>query len=87
MIAMNADQHITIKHLYPDFTAEGLEQAEANLRRYLAVLVRMAHLLAAEGRSINDLADSPERVESDGDLTLSVEEPNIHDERSNPPHH
>jgi len=48
---------VTISDLYPDFTKEELEEAEANLRRYLAVLLRMSERLANEGRSINDLVD------------------------------
>ena len=88
MVAMSKDRDIAINDLYPRFTAEELTEAEANLRRYLAVLVRMAERLAAEGRSINDLADSTELFRPCGaDLTVSREVTNIHDERSNPPHH
>jgi hypothetical protein len=69
---MPDDLPVTIRDLYPDFTDQELEQAEANLRRYLAVLVRMAERLAAEGRSINDL----------GDLTDSPTRSTISNERS-----
>jgi hypothetical protein len=48
---------ITIADLYPDFTKEERDAAEANLRSYLAVLLRMSDRLASEGRSINDLVD------------------------------
>lgn len=48
---------INISDLYPEFSKQELEEAEANLRRYLAVLLRMSERLADEGRSINDLVD------------------------------
>lgn len=47
----------TIANLYPEFTKKELEEAEANLRRYLAVLLRISDRLAKDGRSINDLVD------------------------------
>jgi hypothetical protein len=46
----------TIADLYPQFTREELEEAEANFRQYLGVVLRMAERLRAEGKSINDLA-------------------------------
>jgi hypothetical protein len=49
---------VAISDLYPEFTKQQHEDAETNLRRYLAVLLRMSDRLAAEGRSINDLVDS-----------------------------
>jgi len=51
------DTPLTIANLYPDFTKQQLEEAEANVRRYLAVLLRMSDRPASEGRSINDLVD------------------------------
>ena len=54
---MQAEKPITIADVYPEFTKEELDEAEANLRRYLAVLLRMSDRLASEGRSINDLVD------------------------------
>lgn len=48
---------ITIAGLYPEFTKQERDEAEANLRRYLAVLLRMNERLASEGRSINDVVD------------------------------
>ena len=48
---------ITISDLYPDFTKQELDEADANLRRYLAVLLRMSERLAENGGSINDLVD------------------------------
>jgi hypothetical protein len=56
-MAMNNQKPIIICDLYPDFTREEQEQAETNLRRYLASLLRMAERLESEGRSINDLVD------------------------------
>jgi hypothetical protein len=54
---MQDEKQIGIADLYPDFTKAELEEAEANLRRYMAVLVRMSQRLSSEGRSINDLVD------------------------------
>jgi hypothetical protein len=48
---------ISIAELYPEFTKEELAEAEANLRRYLAVLLRMSDRLAGEDSSINYLVD------------------------------
>ena len=45
----NDDQPITLRDLYPHFTNEQLEEAEANLERYLAVMMRIAERLQAEG--------------------------------------
>ena len=56
-MAMQSQTPITIADLYPEFTKRELDEAEANLRRYLAVLLRMSDRLAGQGRSINDLVD------------------------------
>jgi hypothetical protein len=56
-MAMPDQTPIAISDLYPEFTKQELDEAEANLRRYLAVLLRMSDRLASEGRSINDLVD------------------------------
>lgn len=48
---------ITLADLYPDLTKEARDEADANLRRYLAVLLRMSDRLVGEGRSITDLVD------------------------------
>ena len=45
----------SLKDLYPHLTPEELEIAEENLERYLAVMVRIAERLRAEGKSLNDL--------------------------------
>ena len=39
----------TLRDLYPDFTGEQLKEAEANLERYLAVMIRIAERLRREG--------------------------------------
>ena len=54
---MQDQKPIAIADLYPDFTKEELEEAEVNLRRYLAVLLRMSERLEAEGRTMSDLVD------------------------------
>ena len=68
---------ITIRNLYPHLSDAEVEEAEANLRQYLGVLVRMAERIQAEGHSLNQLAE----------LTLSQEGSNVQDERSNPSNH
>ena len=69
---MNDDKAITLRDLYPDFTDEQLEEAEANLRRYLSVMVRIAERLQSEGYCLTD-----------PDLTRSRPSPTIHDGGSN----
>jgi aryl carrier-like protein len=69
---MDPDQPITLHDLYPHFTDEQLEEAEANLERYLAVMMRIAERLRAEGYDLT----SP-------DLTVPPSSPTIHRERSN----
>lgn len=56
-MAMQSQTPITVADLYPEFTKQELEEAETNLRRYLAALLSMAERLESEGRSINDLVD------------------------------
>jgi hypothetical protein len=53
---MEEDRPITIADLYPELSQDQQEEAAANLRQYLAVLLRMAERLDGEGKSINDLA-------------------------------
>lgn len=48
---MEQDKFITIRDLYPHMSAEELAVAEANLRRYVAVVVRIYERLKAEGKS------------------------------------
>ena len=71
---MDTQSPVNLRDLYPAFSDQELEEAEANLRRYLAVLIRMAERFASEGRSINDLAN----------LTNSQETYRMLDERSSP---
>ena len=46
---MEQHQPTTLRDLYPHFTDEQLEEAEANLERYLAVMMRIAERLRSEG--------------------------------------
>jgi hypothetical protein len=77
--AMRDDKPITIRDLYPHMSEEELAVAEATLRRYVAVLVRIYERLKAEGKSWPDARTSP------ADLTLSGVDFSIPDERSNSP--
>lgn len=52
---MKEHETITIADLYPEFSKEQQQEAEHNLRQYLAALLRIAERLGAEGKSINDL--------------------------------
>ena len=45
----------SLKDLYPDLTEEDLKIAEENLERYLAVMIRIAERLKAEGKNLSDL--------------------------------
>jgi hypothetical protein len=67
---------ITIRDLYPEMNDEELAEAEANLRRYVAVIVRIHDRLKAEGKT---WPDPP------ADLTLSAGDFTIPNERSNSP--
>ena len=76
------EKPITIRDLYPHMTEEELAVAEANLKRYVAVIVRIYDRLHSEGKSwpapITCLDHHP-------DLTLSADDFTIPDERSNSP--
>ena len=74
---MPKDRPITIRDLYPDLTEADLAVAEANLRRYVAVIVRIYERLEREGRSWPD-------CDPLSDLTTS-DESHILNERSNSP--
>ncbi len=71
---------ISLRQLYPHLTDEQLETAEANLRRYIAVMVRIYERVRAE--------QGPEAARrlAYGDLTDSGSSPNIPNERSNKDH-
>lgn len=71
------DQHpITISDLYPDMSPEKLQEAEANLRRYVQILWRIHQRLKAEGKTWPRLT---------GDLTTRQGSSTIATERSNSP--
>ena len=62
----------TVEDLYPNLSAEQLGEADANLERFLAVMLRIAARLQAEGYDL-----------STADLTITEESLKIHPERSN----
>lgn len=64
---------ITVRDLYPEMSDSELSEAEANLKRFVAVLVRIYDRLRSEGKHWRE---SP-------DLTLSVDDFTIPHERSN----
>jgi hypothetical protein len=70
---------ISFAQLYPLLTKEQLAIAEDNLRRYIAVMVRIYERVRAEQGPV-----AATRL-ARGDLTLSGTSPNIPDERSNLP--
>lgn len=51
---MNQEPEVALRGLYPNLSAIELEDAAANLRRYLDVLVRIAERLHSEGRTIHN---------------------------------
>jgi hypothetical protein len=69
---MQKDLTITLRDLYPDLTADQLNEAEFNIERYLAVMIRIANRLRVEGL---DLADP--------NLTTFEPSRTIHRKRSN----
>jgi hypothetical protein len=73
---MNTSDPITIRDVYPGFTGEQLQQAEATFRRYIAVMVRIYERVRAE--------EGPEAATrlAYSDLTLSGSCSTIHFERS-----
>ena len=75
---MNTQDLITIRELYPDFTEEQLEQAEATFRRYIAVMARIYRRVREE--------QGPEAATrlASGNLTVSESSSTIPNERSNP---
>jgi hypothetical protein len=77
--AMQDDKPITIRDLYPDMNEKELAVAEANLKRYVAVVVRIYDRLKAEDKPWPDARTFP------ADLTLFGVDFSIPDERSNSP--
>ena len=61
---MKDQQPITISDLYPDLSPEKLQEAEANLRRYVQIIWRIRQRLKAEGKTWpcfpRDLTTHPE---------------------------
>lgn len=51
---MNQEPEVALRGLYPNLSVRELEDATTNLRRYLAVLLRIAERLHAEGRTIHN---------------------------------
>jgi hypothetical protein len=71
---------ISLHHLYPHLTEAELEIAESNLRRYVAVMVRIYERIRSEQGP-----EAAKRLAYGDDLTLLPSSPTIPDERSNKP--
>jgi hypothetical protein len=69
---MQTNPPVALRDLYPDFTEDQLKETEFNIERYLAVMIRIANRLRAEGYDL-----------SDPNLTISEPSRTIHRERSN----
>ena len=80
---MEASKPITIRDLYPQMSEADLAVAEENLRRYVALVVRIYERLQAEGKPWPKACLGAEAPVSPADLTLSATHPNIARERSN----
>jgi len=74
---MEPKRRITIRDLYPHMTDEELAVAEANLERYVALIVRMHDRLKSEGKMWP--------AEESADLTVYGSDSTIPSERSIPP--
>ena len=79
---MEARRAITIRDLYPHMSEADLAVAEANLKRYVALIVRIYDRLKADGKS---WPSAELRADVPADLTLSAKHPRIAHERSNSP--
>jgi len=73
---MTNNKPITIRDLYPDMSEDELAVAEANLRRYVASIVRIYERIRAEGGSWPAPGIG-------SNLTTSGNHPSIPHERSN----
>jgi hypothetical protein len=51
---MPTNPFITLRELYPDLTEDQLKEAEFNIERYLAVMIRIASRLRADGYDLSD---------------------------------
>ncbi len=51
----NNDKPVRLEDLYPGHSREWYAEAEGNIRRYLAVLIRITERLAREGKKLEDL--------------------------------
>lgn len=72
---METERPITIRDLYPQMSESELAVAEANLKRYVAIILRIYDRCKAEGRSWPDA----------GNLTVCGKHPTIAAQRSNSP--
>jgi len=54
-MTIETPHELSVKEIYSDLTHEGLQIAEENLERYLAVMIRITERLKAEGKNLNDL--------------------------------
>jgi hypothetical protein len=69
---MPTNPPITLRDLYPEVSEDQLKEAEFNIERYLAVMIRIASRLRSEGCDL-----------SDPNLTISEPSRTIQRERSN----
>jgi hypothetical protein len=63
---MDSQQASSLRDLYPDLTAEQLEEAEANLERFLAVMARLVERLRTEGFDLS----APDLTASDTEASI-----------------
>jgi hypothetical protein len=69
---MQTNPPINLRELFPELTDDQLKEAEFNIERYLAAMIRIASRLRAEGYDL-----------SDPNLTISEPSRTIQRERSN----
>jgi hypothetical protein len=69
---MKLHSEVTARDLYPNLSDRQLEDAEDNLRQYLAVILRIAERLHAQGQSIHNAR----LTESENSYTIPHERSN-----------
>ena len=72
------DTQLTVRDLYPDFSEDQLAEAEKNLRRFAAILLRVYERTKAEGLPWA----APESEKLDAVLTEPADGSTIPNERS-----
>jgi hypothetical protein len=71
--AQYEEREIAIRDPYPHMNEEELAEAEANLKRYVAVIVRIYDRLKAEGKRWHTPEETSRMMEEDGFKATEVD--------------